>query len=73
MERESSLPEKKGRMDAEVFVTGMLSFCYVKDIQIEKSIRWLVGSWNKISALEIQTWSHHHTESTWNLGMDEIS
>lgn len=44
MERESSLPEKKGRMDAEVFVTGMLSFCYVKDIQIEKSIRWLVGS-----------------------------
>lgn len=42
MERESSLPrKKKGRMDAEALTTGMLSFCYLKDIQNEKSMRWL--------------------------------
>ena len=52
MEREISLlRKKKGRMDDEALTTGMLSFCYLKDIQNEKSMRWLTGSWNKIKYL----------------------
>lgn len=50
-------------MDAEAFATGMLGFCFLQDFQTEKSIRWMVRSLNKRSALEIQNWGHLYTES----------